>query len=510
MSAPALPRIAHYPAAPFTSGPEFTELAASAGLILDPWQAQIMDLALAEREDGKWAAFQVSLIVSRQNGKDAIAEALTLGWLFLTGERLIGHSAHEYKTTAEAFLRVRGLIDNTDDLRRKVKKITTGHGEETIELLTGARARFLARSKGAGRGFSFDKMIWNEAYALTAPQVDATLPAMSARPNPQLWLMSSPPLDVTSGEALNRARRAAENGAAGVAYLDYGADMTLDRIGPCAAPDCSHQAGVEQGCILDDRAMRAATNPAYPHRIGDEAIDRERATMDPIGFARERYGVWPPDLAEGFHVISRRQWEALADPLSGAITGPAEVIEGRSLVGAPVVAVSVSPRSAGPVRFSLAIAQRREDGKAHLEVILMGGGTAAIPSALARFRDKNPGYVCVIDPGSPAGSTIADVTAAGVVVTTMTTRDVAQSFGMIYDAATSEDPEARNVVHLGQAEVALAVRAADRRSVGDGHAWDLKNSRADITTIDAMTKALWGLAREDAKPAAVMPWVAYA
>jgi len=66
--------------------------------------------------------------------------------------------------------------------------------------------------------------------------------------NPQLWLMSSPPLDVTSGEALNRARRAAENGAAGVVYLDYGADMTLDRIGPCAAADCSHQAGVEQGC----------------------------------------------------------------------------------------------------------------------------------------------------------------------------------------------------------------------------------------------------------------------
>jgi hypothetical protein len=248
--------------------------------------------------------------------------------------------------------------------------------------------------------------------------------------------------------------------------------------------------------------MRAATNPAYPHRIGDEAIDRERATMDPIGFARERYGVWPPDLAEGFHVISRRQWEALADPKSGS--------EDMPLVGAPVVAVSVSPRSAGPVRFSLAIAQRRQDGKAHIEVILMGGGTAPIPGALARFRDKNPGYVCVIDPGSPAGSTIADVTAAGVTVTTMTTRDVAQSFGMIYDAATSEDPEARNVVHLGQAEVALAVRSADRRQVGDGHAWDLKNARADITTIDAMTKALWGLARRDAEPAAVMPWVAYA
>ena len=529
MSAPALPRIAHYPKAPFTSGPEFTELAASAGLILDPWQARDLDIGLGEREDGKWAAFQVTEIVPRQNGKDGIAEALGLGWLFLTGERLIGHSAHEYKTAMEAFRRLVGLITNTDDLRRKVKKIINTNGEEGVELLDGRRIRFLARSKGAGRGFSFDKMIWNEAYALVAAQVDAVLPTMSARPNPQLWLMSSPPLDVTSGEALNRARRAAENGAAGVVYLDYGADMTLDRIGPCAAADCSHQAGVEQGCILDDRAMRAATNPAYPHRIGDEAIDRERATMDPIGFARERYGVWPPDLAEGFHVISRRQWEALIDAYSGKdrwedvpstmeywpdpslpISDPIFQHPPTRLVGFPVVAVSVSPRSAGPVRFSLAIAQRRYDGKAHLEVILMGGGTATIPAALARFAKKHPSYTCVIDPGSPAGSTIADVTAAGVEVTTMTTRDVAQSFGMIYDAATSEDPAARNVVHLGQAEVALAVRAADRRPVGDGHAWDLKNARADITTIDAMTKALWGLAREDAKPAPVTPWMVYA
>lgn len=198
------------------------------------------------------------------------------------------------------------------------------------------------------------------------------------------------------------------------------------------------------------------------------------------------------------------------DSTKGPIVERLADIEARRLVGAPVVAVSVSPRSAGPVRFSLAIAQRRQDGKAHLEVILMGGGTAPIPPALARFVKKHPVYTCVIDPGSPAGSTIADVTAAGVTVTTMTTRDVAQAFGMIYDAATSEDPEARNVVHLGQAEVALAVRSADRRMVGDGHAWDLKNARADITTIDAMTKALWGLAREDAKPAAPTPWVAYA
>src|SRR3982751_335702 len=402
-----LPRLAHYPPAPYSSGPEFTELAASAGLVLDDWQAWVLQVGLGERPDGKWASFQNTVVVARQNGKDGIFEALGLGWLFLTGERLIGHSAHEYKTAMEAFRRLVGLIENTDDLRRKVKKIINTNGEEGIELLDGRRMRFLARSKGAGRGFSFDKMIWNEAYALTAAQVDAVLPTMSARPNPQLWLMSSPPLDVTSGEALNRARKAGTNGAPGVVYLDYGADMTLERIGPCANPGCSHQAGAEPGCALDDRELWARVNPAYPHRIGDEAIERERATMDPIGFARERLGVWPPDLSEGFTVISRRQWERLEDSTPPELTGK------------PWAAVSVSPRSAGPVRFSISIAQRRTDGKAHLELILSGAGTASIPGALAKFVKKNPGAGVVIDPGSPAGSIISDVQAAGVEVTTM-------------------------------------------------------------------------------------------
>lgn len=481
MSELVLPRLAHYPAAPFTSGPEFTELAASAGLILDDWQAWVLDVGLGEREDGKWASFQNTVVVARQNGKDGIFEALGLGWLFLTGERLIGHSAHEYKTAMEAFRRLVGLIENTDDLRRKVKKIINTNGEEGIELLDGRRMRFLARSKGAGRGFSFDKMIWNEAYALVAAQVDAVLPTMSARPNPQLWLGSSPPLDAATGEALFRARRAAEDGAPGIMMVDWGMAARLDKIGPCESEACSHRV-TEVGCILDSEQMYAATNPAYPHRISHEAIRRERSTMDPIGFARERGGAWPPDLSEGFTVITKEQWDGLEDSPD------------HDLTGKPAFAVAVSSRSLGPVRGSISVAQRRHDGKAHLELVLTGPGSAWIPEALLQLQKKRDPCAIVIDPGSPAGSIIADAEGLGVVVTPMAARDVAQAFGMIYDAATSENPEDRNVAHIGQAELALALRGAGTRSVGDGTAWDVKNAGTDITPIDSATKALWGLA----------------
>lgn len=540
-----LPRICHYPPAPYTSGPEFTELAASAGLVLDPWQSWVLDVGLGETEAGDWASFLNTVIVSRQNGKDAIFEALGLGWLFLTYEKLIGHSAHEYKTAMEAFRRIVSLIENTDDLRRKVKKIINTNGEEGIELLprtvvisgVGSQAstqritqrmRFLARSKGAGRGFSFNKMIWNEAYALVAAQVDAVLPTMSAQKNPQLWMGSSPPLDSATGEALFRARKAALAGAPGTTFLDWGMEASLDKLGPCQGEECTHEIGMV-GCILDSQEMYAATNPAYPHRIGPEAIARERATMNPTGFARERGGAWPPDLSEGFTVITKEQWEAMADKLSGktaeeviaAVTdlgpvgvtqmmlgGAGQVIQ-RHLIGRPAFAVSVSPRGNGPVRTSIGLAQRRADGKAHLELIINGPGTSWIPTTLAKLKRSHDPCAVVIDPGSPAGSVIADVKEAGVEVTAMTTRDVGQAFGMIYDPATSENADDRNVVHLLQPEVTMSLQGAAVRDVGEGKAWDLKKCTTDGTPIDSLTKALWGLATKGTE-ADVAPWGMYA
>jgi phage terminase large subunit-like protein len=219
----AEPRVCRYPRYAYSSGPDAVDLAAMAGLHLDPWQQLVLEHALGERPDGKWAAFEVAVIVARQNGKGSILEALELAGLFLFGERLILHSAHEYRTAMEAFRRVRDLIDGCRDLRRKVAKVINTNGEEGIELRTGQRLKFTARSKGAGRGFSADRLIWDEAFALTEDQVDAQMPTLSARPNPQIIYTSSPPLDAVSGAQLFRVRRRALAGDPVLAYFDWGA-----------------------------------------------------------------------------------------------------------------------------------------------------------------------------------------------------------------------------------------------------------------------------------------------
>jgi hypothetical protein len=117
------PRVSHVPAGVSSAGVEAVELAASAGLVLDEWQAFVLESSLRERRVGdelKWSAFEVGLIVSRQNGKGSILEARELAGLFLFGEQLILHSAHEFKTAQEAFRRVLSLVENTDDLRKRV------------------------------------------------------------------------------------------------------------------------------------------------------------------------------------------------------------------------------------------------------------------------------------------------------------------------------------------------------------------------------------------------------
>jgi hypothetical protein len=476
-----IPRVCIAPDYAFSSGFEAIELAASASLILDPWEQLALILGLGETAAGRWAAFQVALIVARQNGKGAVLEALGLYWLFGTGEMLIGHTAHEYKTAMEAFRRILSLIENTDWMRKLVKKIINTNGEEGIELLTGQRLRFLARSKGAGRGFTFRKLIWDEAYALTEEQQEAQLPTMSAVPNPQVWLASSPPLNSETGIPLFKARRNAHKGGV---FLDYGMEGNLDKL---------------EEIDLDSVANFLKTNPNAPERIPVEVLERERTAMGDRGYARERLCIWPPDLEQGFMVISKALWEAMEDPASGSGDD-----EPQSLVGRPVIAPDVSPRIGGVVKASISLASRRKDDVHHIELVKQGSGSAWLVRDLVTMHMDTRCRI-VIDPGSPAGSILADLQSAlrlayddsrldmTEIIITMTSRDVAQAFGMIYDAATRPLSEPRTVVHLGQEELTLAVGGADKRPVGDGHAWDRREATTDITSLISVTHALWGL-----------------
>src|SRR6266487_2848364 len=187
------PRLWTVPRADKSEGERVADLAAAVGLYLDDWERWVLEQGLGRTASDQWAAFEKALIVSRQNGKGAILEALELAALFLDdfGADLILHSAHEFKTASEAFRRVQGRIENHPSFRRRVRQVYLQRGAESIELKNGKRLRFIARTSGSGKGFSADLVILDEAFELGDDAMAALLPTLSARPNPQIWYTST-------------------------------------------------------------------------------------------------------------------------------------------------------------------------------------------------------------------------------------------------------------------------------------------------------------------------------
>lgn len=454
------PRVRSVPKYSTSAGQEAIELAASAGLHLDPWQQLVLTDALGERPDGKYSAFEVGLVVPRQNGKGSVLEARELFGLVLGGEQLILHSAHLFPTALEAFRRILRLFQETPDLDRLLMKVTTGTGREGIELTNGNRLRFVARTSGSGRGLTGDLVVLDEAYELKQAEMDALLPTLMARPNPQVWYTSSPSLDAVSGEALFRLKERGESGADGkLAWFDW---------------------GQERGCDFDDPRVHAAANPAYGIRMTAETVTQMRRALSDEGFGREVLGIWPDTAGEV--VISPALWRELAAP--GA-TRPTEV----------VFAIDVTPNRD---HASIMMAGRTDVGPMLLGVVDHGEGTDWVVPRCLELRERWNPIAFAVDAAGPGGSLLVDLERAGIrqpedpehpkraELAVPTAREVAQAWGQFVDAARQ-----KQLRHLDEAPLNIALTGAKTRTLGDGQAWARRTSTADISPLVGATLAHW-------------------
>lgn len=496
------PRISSIPEYESTAGREAIELAAQAGLVLDPWQEFCLTHGLGERRDGRWAAFECGIVVSRQNGKGGIFEARCLAGLFLFGERLILYSAHEFKTATEMFLRMKTLVENTDAFRKRVKRIRTSHGDEGIELLSGQRLRFVARSTGSGRGFSGDVNIMDEAFNLAETSVDALMPTMSARDNPQLWYGSSAAdKAIAPCEQLARVRR---RGIKGDDQSLFYAEWSIDPHTDQCAKDADGVITCTEHDNPDDPEAWAKANPALGIRISVEHVARERASMGAKGFARERLGVgdWPVDQEAQWEVIPEARWRAIADPASDA-------------VGKVAFAIHVAPDRSWA---AIAAAGRRADGLLHIEIIDYRLGTQWVADRAKQLQERWSPCAWVVDAGSPAGSLIADLELveykkpngekAKLEITKPTLTDVGHAYGQLVDGVMPEegDPTIRVLPHPA---LDAAVAGAVTRPIGrEAKAWDSKAASVDICPLVAATFAAWAFKGHVEEPA-TEPWMAF-
>lgn len=446
----ASPRVSCVPDAPRSEGGDAAWLAASYGLVPDPWQADVLSGWLGVR-DRRWAAARCGIACPRQNGKNGIVEVRELYGMVALGERIL-HTAHEVKTARKAFARLLEFFDNErqyPELRGIVREVRRTNGQEAIVLTNGGSVEFIARSRGSGRGFSVDVLLADEAQELSEDAWAALLPTISASANPQTILLGTPPPPGAAGSVFARFR---SSGVAGddprLCWHEWSCEDDLDRV------------------RLDDPAQWAARNPALGVRLQAQTIADEFAVMDPRTFARERLGWWEPVEAKT-GALDAERWARLADP--GAERGAA------------TFAVATAPDRSWS---AVAAAWQRPDGLRQVMLVDYRPGAAWTATRLAELRARWGGRV------------LADTASRGLVgdADELSLAQQAQAHNALADAV-----EADSVRHGNERALNVAVRAARWRPLGDTRVLDRKGG-ADISPLIAVALALHGLTVQRDRP----------
>lgn len=472
-----LPSLCYIPDYSTTTGVEAVEVCKLAGLTLDPWQELTLTHALGELPNHKWAAFEVALVVPRQNGKTLLSIARELVGLFLLGERLIIHSAHQFDTSLEAFRDLCQIIEETPDFDAQVKKISRSHGEEGIELKNGQRLRFRTRRKGGGggRGFTADCLIMDEAMILDGTMIGNLLPTLSARPNPQVWYCGSAVDEEVHEEGIvltrlrERAKEAIESSGGSskesLAFFEFG------------LPGVDHPDKVSEEVAQDPHSHWRA-NPSTNIRITPEHMQREQKSMDARTFAVERLGVgaWPDPKDTSLRPISPAMWAACQDKQS----------EPEDPLGM-CFEVSEDRRFA-----AIGIAGHRSDQLDHLEVVEYREGTNWVVDFVERLLGRHNFIEVVAGATTPAAALVPDFQARGIEVRLLSTSEEAAACGMLYDGVVQQ-----TIRHLGNQEERAAIAGSIRRKLNERWAWSRNDSTVDISPLVSITNALWSLRSGD-------------
>jgi hypothetical protein len=390
--------------------------------------------------------------------------------------------------------------------------VTTSHGDEAIELkptptlVFGSggrmirksitpRLRFLARSRGSGRAFTADTVVYDESMILSDEVVGASLPTLSAIPNPQvIYTASAGYKDSVQLASVRRRVLRREPGLMGAEWSitphtdtcprDELRGRKTNRYIVCAEHD-----------DRDDPVSWAKANPALGLRISMAHVAHEMSSLasSPHIFDRERLGVgdWPAD-EEPWAVVSEEAWAACAMPDPGGATRPVTfaVDVDPDMASAAIAAAWYRPAQAGSPAERPVIEIPRG---CHRE-----GFAWVIPRLAELKRAWRPAAVAMPKNG-PAAGLIDDAAKAGIEVTAMSSADEAAAFSLIVGAIRKTPDEGR-LIHLGK-DLAPglwgSVASAETRDVGDGgRAWSRRDSASDITPITSGTNALWVMNRK--------------
>lgn len=427
------------------------KLLKAGGLLLDPWQADILDDWMAMTPGRKWICKTCGGSVPRQNGKTLIMQGRAEAGMMLYGERVL-YTSHLQKTSTETFEEMASFFDS-QALKKYVKDIKTALGREQIILTNGGRIKFLARTRNGGRGQHGDLLIFDEAQELDENSQASFIPAISASLNPQTIYMGTPPDPTVTGTVFRGIRDKAIKGeTTTTAWFEF----SVGEIGDVA-----------------DKRRWFECNPALGRRIQISTIEGEFEQMPADTFARERLGWWTP-------VVVHKLDYAIPADLWDACVSEEEKPEGKTAFG-----IKFSSDGAEVVLCGAVIPK---DGKARISIIERkptGLGTQWLADWLNQRYNKAS---CVVIDGKNGVDVLVDKIAStwrikGSVIRPRAT-DVIAAVGMLMDGLT----EQTLTWYKKQDMLRESAITSVKRPISGG--WGFGGE--DSTPIEACALALWG------------------
>ena len=468
------PRFAWFPPRARSLGRDCIDFWKAAGGSLFEWQEFVIEGILGLDADDRFVSKDDGLAVSRQNGKGVILQAIEtfvafeLGTAF--GYDLVMHTAHEVPTSLEHQLRMEEIIQNCPSLHAKVRDVggyRHANGQESIRLKDGTRIVFKARTRGSGRGYSGDLLVWDEAMEIPDHVVAAQKPstrASTAR-HGQKTIYAGSAVDQTihvNGRMFSLIRKRGIEQTQRVSWAEWSA--------PFDHPD-----------EMTDDDLRAlanqrAGNPSMADGlISEETVAGEVEVMPRRVAAVELFGAgdWPDPDGNVETVVPIDLWD-------GGVNSQSRAEAPYSLF------VDVSPDR----WTAIALAGRNEAGSYHVEIQEFREGSRwAVKWLSDRWqRSGHDIYAIGLDGLGPAAALAVELEEAGVPVERFTSTEMAESCGRFVDLVSEGEIE-----HLGSAELRDAILGAATRPLLDRFAWARRSSRTNIAPLVAATGAV-GLA----------------
>lgn len=276
-----------------TFAPAVAEVAALLGVELMGWQRLVLDRALERDAAGRPAYREVDLSTMRQVGKSTLILVVALHRMLASPGSWVTYTTASRLAGRRKLLRSWWPLIQRSPLRDRFRP-TRGSGSETLECSNGSTLILLSGDEASGHGDSLDCSFIDEAWSLSEAAEMAVRPAMAARPNGQLWVMSTAG---TRKSAYWRAKVDAGRTSAtlgltdgGTCFVEWSASAVEDPTDPAAWPSF-HPA---IGRTIDETTVAA-----------DLAADR----TPNVGEWRRAYcNLWPDESEGGWAIISRDEW----------------------------------------------------------------------------------------------------------------------------------------------------------------------------------------------------------